>query len=405
MQNNYLTPAQIQGRLLTLAALFILTLGITLSIAPAVREQTWDANYRLNHWIGILAWLMLVYGAHWYTSKHLPEADPYLLPIASLLVGWGMLSIWRLTNTFGIRQAAWIAIGFILLMIFLRRALILDFLRRYKYIWLTSGLLLTALTFILGANPMGFGPRLWLGCCGIYLQPSEPLKLLLVVYLAAYFAGKMPFSKRIFPLILPTLFLFGLALSILIIQRDLGTASLFVALYAVMVYLASEKRRILLISATLLIGFGLAGYYFIDLIQYRLTAWIDPWQDPSGRSYQVIQSLLAIANGGLFGRGMGLGAPGLVPVAHSDFIFTAIAEEVIVAEGITIYHMDFDKEDETELIRLVSSQLEQVEPFPYSFPILFVVEEGKIIDRFSLVEADSVRRFTDRMISNGVIQR
>ena len=86
-------------------------------------------------------------------------------------------------------------------------------------------------------------------------------------------------------------------------------------------------------------------------------------------------------------------------------IFTAIAEEVIVAEGITIYHMDFDKEDETELIRLVSSQLEQVEPFPYSFPILFVVEEGKIIDRFSLVEADSVRRFTDRMISNGVIQR
>ncbi len=337
MQNNYLTPAQIQGRLLTLAALFILTLGITLSIAPAVREQTWDANYRLNHWIGILAWLMLVYGAHWYTSKHLPEADPYLLPIASLLVGWGMLSIWRLTNTFGIRQAAWIAIGFILLMIFLRRALILDFLRRYKYIWLTSGLLLTALTFILGANPMGFGPRLWLGCCGIYLQPSEPLKLLLVVYLAAYFAGKMPFSKRIFPLILPTLFLFGLALSILIIQRDLGTASLFVALYAVMVYLASEKRRILLISATLLIGFGLAGYYFIDLIQYRLTAWIDPWQDPSGRSYQVIQSLLAIANGGLFGRGMGLGAPGLVPVAHSDFIFTAIAEETGIIGSMALF--------------------------------------------------------------------
>lgn len=86
-------------------------------------------------------------------------------------------------------------------------------------------------------------------------------------------------------------------------------------------------------------------------------------------------------------------------------IFTAIAEEVIEAENITIYHMDFDKEDEAQLATLVTSQLEQVDAFPYSFPILFVVKDGKIIDRFSLVEADTVRRFTDRMISNGVIQR
>jgi predicted bacteriocin transport accessory protein len=86
-------------------------------------------------------------------------------------------------------------------------------------------------------------------------------------------------------------------------------------------------------------------------------------------------------------------------------IFTAIAEEVIEAEKITIFHMDFDKEDETQLANLVNKHLQQVEPFPYSFPILFVVKDGKIIDRFSLVEADSVRRFTDRMISNGVIQR
>jgi cell division protein FtsW (lipid II flippase) len=327
LRQTYLTPNQIQGRLLILAALFILALGIALSISPAVREQSWQVDYRLNHWVGILAWLVFTYAAHRYVENHLPDADPYLLPIAALLSGWGMLSIWRLTNTFGFRQAAWVAVCFIILILLLRRNEAIDFLRRYKYIWLTSGLLLTALTFVLGANPMGFGPRLWLGCCGIYLQPSEPLKLLLVVYLAAYFADKIPISRRIIPLILPTLFLFGLALAILLIQRDLGTASLFVALYAVMVYLASGKRRILLLSGALLIAFGLAGYFFIDLIEYRLTAWLDPWQDPSGRSYQVIQSLLATANGGIVGRGMGLGAPGVVPVAHSDFIFTAIAEE------------------------------------------------------------------------------
>jgi cell division protein FtsW (lipid II flippase) len=327
LRPSYLTSAQIQGRLLVLAALFIFSLGIALSISPAVREQTWAVDYRLNHWIGILVWLIFAYTAHRYIEKYLPDADPYLLPIAALLSGWGMLSIWRLTNTFGVRQAAWIAVCFIVLLFLLRKNQGIDFLRRYKYIWLTSGLLLTALTFVLGANPMGFGPRLWLGCCGIYLQPSEPLKLLLIIYLAAYFADKIPISRRIIPLIMPTLFLFGLALAILLIQRDLGTASIFVALYAVMVYLASGKRRILLLSGALLVIFGLAGYFFIDLIQFRLLSWLDPWQDPSGRSYQIIQSLLAIANGGLVGRGIGLGAPGIVPVAHSDFIFTAIAEE------------------------------------------------------------------------------
>jgi cell division protein FtsW (lipid II flippase) len=337
LRHTYLTTSQIQGRLLILAALFMFTLGIALSISPAVREQTWNVDYRLNHWIGVLVWLVLTYTAHRHIEKHLPDADPYLLPIAALFSGWGMLSIWRLTNTFGFRQAAWIAVCFIVLLFLLRRNEVIDFLRKYKYIWLTSGLMLTALTFILGANPMGFGPRLWLGCCGIYLQPSEPLKLLLVVYLAAYFADKIPVSRRIIPLILPTLFLFGLALAILLIQRDLGTASLFVALYAAMVYLASGKRRILLLSGAILVAFGLAGYFFIDLIQYRLVVWLDPWQDPSGRSYQVIQSLLAIANGGLVGRGIGLGAPGVVPVAHSDFIFTAIAEETGMVGTLALF--------------------------------------------------------------------
>lgn len=336
MRPSHLTPVQIQGRLLTLAAFFMLVHGAALSISPAIREQKWQVNYLFNHWGGILIWLVLVYAAQRYIGLHLPDADPYLFPIAALLSGWGMLSIWRLTNTFGVRQALWIALSFVVLLVLLRSHQIPEFLRKYKYIWLTSGLLLTALTFVLGANPMGSGPRLWLGCCGIYLQPSEPLKLLLVVYLSAYFADKIPMSRRILPLILPTLFLSGIALAILLIQRDLGTASIFVLLYAVMVYFASAKRRILILSASTLAGLGLAGYFLIDVIQSRLTSWFNPWQDPSGRSYQIIQSLLAIANGGIFGRGIGLGSPGLVPVAHSDFIFTAIAEESGLAGSLVL---------------------------------------------------------------------
>ncbi len=337
MRFPYLPPAQIQSRLSQLAAIFILLLGITLSLAPAVREKSWQVEYRWDHWSGILIWLILLYFAHQQIARLLPDADPYLLPITALLSGWGMLEIWRLTAEFGLRQSLWLAVCFGFFFLGLRNPQLLAFLKRYKYIWLTSGLALTALTFILGANPGGSGPRLWLGCCGVYFQPSEPLKLLLVIYLAAYFAGRMPISGKIFSLILPTLLITGLALAILVIQRDLGTASIFVFLYAVMVYQASAKRRILLLSGALLISFGLAGYFFIDIIRYRLLAWLDPWQDPSGRSYQVIQSLLAIANGGVFGRGLGLGSPGVVPVAHSDFIFIAIAEEMGLVGSIGLF--------------------------------------------------------------------
>ncbi|GAB4501639.1 MAG: hypothetical protein Fur0035_11820 [Anaerolineales bacterium] len=325
--SRYLPPAQIQSRLLRLAALFIFLMALALTLAPAARERSWQANLRWNHWAGVALWAFFVFVAQRRQSRLLPDADPYLFPIAALLSGWGLLSIWRLTAEFGPRQALWLSLSLAALTWGMSAPRLLEFLRRYKYIWLSSGLLLTALTLVLGANPGGSGPHLWLGCCGFYLQPSEPLKLLLVIYLAAYFAEKSPLIARMWPLISPSLFVTGLALILLLIQRDLGTASIFVFLYAAALYHAFGKKRILLASLALLIGFGLAGYLLIDVIQLRVEAWLNPWRDPSGGSYQIIQSLIAIANGGIFGRGLGLGSPGVVPVAHSDFIFSAIAEE------------------------------------------------------------------------------
>jgi hypothetical protein len=158
-------------------------------------------------------------------------------------------------------------------------------------------------------------------------SPSEPLKLLLVIYLAAYLADHVPQRNQLFPFILPTLLLIGIALLLLGVQRDLGTASIFIMLYASILYIATEKRRVLLIGMGILLIAGIAGYYALPTIQLRLGIWLSPWNDPSGAGYQVIQSLMAIANGGLIGRGPGLGNPGFVPVTHSDFIFASIAEE------------------------------------------------------------------------------
>ncbi|MGE5776494.1 MAG: FtsW/RodA/SpoVE family cell cycle protein, partial [Chloroflexota bacterium] len=319
----------IQGNLLKLAGVFLFLQTLIITLSPAVRLRTWDVEYRWSQWVALLLWGLFILRAHQTIARHFPDIDPYLFPAAAILSGWGVLTVWRLNPGFGARQIIWLGISIIVLMLGLRLSATLEFLRKYKYLLLSGGLLLTALTLIFGTNPAGYGygPRLWLGCCGIYFQPSEPLKLLLVVYLAAYFADKLPIRLNAFPLIYPTLLVSGIAILLLLFQRDLGTASIFVALYTVIIYLATGRRRTLLISAILLVCMGIAGYYLIDVIRLRLDTWINPWNDPVGSSYQVIQSILAIANGGAEGRGPGLGSPALVPVAISDFMYAAIAEE------------------------------------------------------------------------------
>jgi hypothetical protein len=118
---------------------------------------------------------------------------------------------------------------------------------------------------------------------------------------------------------------------LLLFQRDLGTASIFIALYTIIIYLATGNHRTIIFSAIIIVLFGLAGYYFIDIVHVRINSWLNPWDDPISGSYQIIQGLLAIANGGIEGRGPGLGSPGVVPVAVSDFIYAAIAEETGLA--------------------------------------------------------------------------
>lgn len=317
----------IQQRLFFLAAAAIVLMAATLSLAPAVRLHSWQVEYRWQHWLAVPVWSLGFFFTHLETSKRLPGRDPYLLPITALLSGWGLMTIWRLEPAFGLRQTIWLAFGLVLFNLGLRIPKLLDLLRRYKYIWLFAGLLLTALTFIFGTYPAGQGPRLWLGFGGVFFQPSEPLKLLLIIFLAAYLADRQPVSFNLVQLLAPSLILTGAALFILLAQRDLGTASIFILLYFAIVYLASGRRRILLLGTGLILAAGIAGYFMFDVIQVRINAWVNPWLDPSGSSYQIVQSLMAVASGRLLGSGIGLGSPSVVPVAISDFIFAAIAEE------------------------------------------------------------------------------
>jgi len=330
---------KLQSRLLTLAGVFLFLYSIILTLAPAARARSWVVDYHWTHWLGFLAWVVIFTLAHVLSRRQMPDADPYLLPIASMLTGLGILTIYRLVPSYGLRQTAWLLVSGIILLLGLFISPELHFLRRYKYIWLTGGLLLTGLTLIFGTDPSGGYERAWLGCCGFYLQPSEPLKLLLIIFLAAYLADRIPISFNIMQLILPTLLLFLVSLFVLLAQRDLGTASLFIIFYIVMIYLAVGKKRILLLAGAFLGVAGILGYKLFSIVQIRVNTWINPWMDPSGTSYQIIQSLIGIAAGGVFGRGPGLGSPGIIPVAHSDFIFSAIAEETGLAGTFCLFSL------------------------------------------------------------------
>jgi cell division protein FtsW (lipid II flippase) len=326
----------IQNRLLTVAALFTFFYAASLTLSSSVRLHSWDVPYRWEHWIGVAVWLVGFLFLQRQLEKYLPAHDPYLLPVCALLTGWGLLTIWRLDETFGIRQTIWLGLSLGLGGILLRFPSLIVLLKRYKYLWLVSGLALTVLTFFFGTYPGGVGPKEWLGCCGVYIQPSEPLKLLLIIYLAAYLSDRIPFNFNLINLLAPTLVLTGVALTILVAQHDLGTAILFIGLYAVIIFVASGKLRLLLISGGILLAAGFAGYRLFDVIKLRVDAWINPWVDASGRAYQIVQSLISVATGGIFGLGVGLGSPGVVPVAHSDFIFTAITEETGLIGGLGI---------------------------------------------------------------------
>ncbi|MCE9647492.1 MAG: FtsW/RodA/SpoVE family cell cycle protein [Chloroflexi bacterium] len=316
-----------QSRLLRWAAFFLFLESTILTLSPAVRERTWNVNYRLSHWIGYFVWLGLILIANRVIARRLPERDPYLFPAAALLSGWGLITIWRLDEGFGARQTIWLSVSILVFCLALYLPKNLNYLKNYKYLLLFGGLLITACTLLFGTNPLGFGPRLWLGCCGFYFQPSEPLKLLLVIYLTAYLADKINIRLSSGPLLIPTLVVTSLALLLLVVQRDLGTASIFISLFTIILFLATGKRRILFGAIAFLSIALFAGYFFIDIIQVRVHAWINPWNDPAGDSYQIVQSILAVANGGILGRGIGIGSPLLVPVAISDFIYAAIAEE------------------------------------------------------------------------------
>ncbi|GAB4544431.1 MAG: FtsW/RodA/SpoVE family cell cycle protein [Anaerolineae bacterium] len=298
--------------------------------------------------VGVLA--LCLGGAGWALNRWRPFHDRLLLPLIGMLSGLGLAEVARLAPdlspgyirlplpTFLLRQLIWLVLGTLVLLAVVLVPGNLRWLRRYRYTWLFAGLALLALTLIVGVNPSGFGARLWLGAGGIYVQPSELLKLLMLVFLASYLEDRrqvlLEVEARIgrwqlpHPAYLgPMLLMWGFSMLLLIWQRDLGAALLFFGVFLAMLYAATGQGRYVLTGVALLVVAAMVGYRLFDHVALRVDAWWNPWQEASGRSFQIVQSLLAFASGGVLGQGLGQGLPTAIPVVHTDFVFAAIGEE------------------------------------------------------------------------------
>lgn len=329
--SNFDDSAAIE-RKLYLAGLGIIVLAaITLMLSDAARISNWHAVFESQFLLVIPLYASAAWLLHREINRVLPRHDPFLLPIATLFAGIGLLTLWRLSPGFAQRQSIWFILAVALVIVVSRLPADLNWLRNYRMLWLVTGLALITIALVFGTSPSGTGPRLWLSFGEVFFQPSEPLRLLLLAYLAAYYARHMPFSwqgiRNILPTIAPLFLVGGLAIGLLIAQRDLGTAVLFLGMLSLLFFLASERWQILPLTALLILLSGFLGYELFDVVQVRIDAWINPWLDPLGGSFQIIQSLISFAAGGILGSGPGMGSPGFVPAAHTDFIFTAISEE------------------------------------------------------------------------------
>lgn len=265
------------------------------------------------------------------------RGDPFFLPLAALLSGIGLIMVLRLRPELFAAQAMWIAIGlgaFFLSVISIKNV---ERLSDYKYIWGLLGVGLLLIAIVLGVD-IG-GHKSWVIIGPVRFQPSEFAKLFIVLFLAGYLNERRDLltvpAKRYGPVTLPQprfiaplVTIWGLAMIMFVWQRDLGSALLFFGLTVVMTYIASGKTSYVIFGLILFLLGSFVCYKLYPHVRVRVDIWLNPWADPNGQAFQVVQSLFALGSGGILGSGLTYGYPNFIPEVHTDFIFAAIGEEL-----------------------------------------------------------------------------
>ena len=335
------------AELVLLVLSLIVGIGAYAAVGLGVKEKVPPDIFGYGTWL-----VALLVGAHIAVRFLAPYADPVLLPLVSMLNGFGLAVIHRLdlaagltkkSDAFARQQLIWMTIGvalFIATLLFIRDHRILQ---RFTY---TSGLaavVLLLLPMLPGIGTSINGARIWIHLGPMSFQPGEIAKVLLVVCFAGYLvlhrdalalAGRrilfidLPRGRDLGPILLMWL----VSLAILVRQHDLGSSLLFFGIFVIMLYVATERRGWILVGGGLFLVGAIAASRLIAHVHDRVDIWLHPFehfQTTTGpHSDQLVNGLFGMAWGGLLGRGFGHGEPWLISYANSDFIVPAIGEEL-----------------------------------------------------------------------------
>jgi len=299
----------------------------------------------------------LVYGAyflaicvatHLYLRIRLPNADPYLFPLVALLTAFGLVMIYRIDPTLARDQANWFVLGLVLFALTIQFLRDYEVLERYRYTIAVVGLLLLLAPRLPGIGQQVNGAYLGVKLGPLAFQPAEFSKICLVVFLASYLREHREVlivgARRVLGVTLPPLkhfgpmlVVWGASMFMLVFIRDLGSSLMFFAAFLALLYVATGRFSFVVIG----MGMFLLGAWFfaatVPHVHERVDVWLDPYAHPHKSGYQILQSIFAQADGGLFGKGFAQGLitiPGshppaaLLPAAQTDTIYSLIVNEL-----------------------------------------------------------------------------
>ena len=280
-----------------------------------------------------LAILLVVILSTSLVSK-ITKADNILVMIVNMLFSIGVSMIYRLDPAYGKRQLQFYLVGMVLffLTFFILKAFKFWSKISIFYVVVSIGLFMATLVF---GTYIG-GAKNWIVIKNIItIQPSEFIKVPLAFFIASFYSNynqivSKPFGRFYME------FVILVFIGFLFLQKDLGTALIFFGLMILSQFVFEKDRFLISFNIIAMILGSILAYFMFGHVRIRVATWLDPWSDINRTGYQITQALFALASGGLFGTGIGLGHPDYIPVAESDFIFSAISEEMGVFMGIAV---------------------------------------------------------------------
>lgn len=282
--------------------------------------------------VSALILISIIYISNFILLK-ISSGDHYIFLVVTLLISIGIMMIYRLNPSLGAKQVVWVGTGiivFYLTYFIVKNIKIWD---KWLVFYVGLSLVLFLATLVFGSTNKGATNWIKIGSFGF--QPSEIIKLLFIFFMASYYSNPEKYYKSkkssYYMLILAYMYFV-----FLFMQRDLGTALIFYLIFFAIQYVYEKNRKIIFYDVIFAIAGAFIGYFLFDHVKVRVETWLDPWAYIDDKGYQITQSLFAIASGGFFGTGIGLGHPDVIPEVHTDFIFSAICEEMGIFTGIAI---------------------------------------------------------------------